>query len=202
MSTPPPFSVLNICMGNICRSPMMERLLVSAVRPRLGGQASELLLVHGAGTGGWHAGSQMDPLAARQLRRLGGDPTGFVARRLLPEHIEASDLVLTATADQSDFVAELVGDARERTFVFGELTRYLREIDLVALPPFAPNPDAVYARGVAIVEAMAKARGSAPPLVSDELDDPWGMGVASFSKVADVIEATVRRFASVLLGEV
>ena len=31
----PPFTVLHVCMGNICRSPMAERLLALAVRERL-----------------------------------------------------------------------------------------------------------------------------------------------------------------------
>ena len=29
-----PFTVLHVCMGNICRSPMAERLLSRAVRDR------------------------------------------------------------------------------------------------------------------------------------------------------------------------
>ncbi|MFD0787333.1 phosphotyrosine protein phosphatase, partial [Micromonospora azadirachtae] len=53
----PPFSVLHVCMGNICRSPMAERLLVLAVRDRLVRRgldpagADELVYSHSAGTG-------------------------------------------------------------------------------------------------------------------------------------------------------
>jgi low molecular weight protein-tyrosine phosphatase len=196
----PPFSVLHVCMGNICRSPMAERLLLLAVRERVGDKADTLVYSHSAGTGGWHAGEPMNPPAARELRRRGGDDAGFAARRLLGEHIDAADLVLTATAEQVDFVVGLRPDAGPRMFVFGEFGRLLSTVDSAALPLAAPEPDAVYARGVAIVEAADAARAGTPPEPADELDDPWGRGDSVFTRVAGEIDATVRPFAAVLLG--
>jgi len=103
----PPFTVLHVCMGNICRSPMAERLLALAVRERLarsgaGVDPETLLHSHSAGTGGWHAGEQMNPPAARQVHARGGRTEGFAARKLLSEHIDGADLVLTATDDLDD----------------------------------------------------------------------------------------------------
>jgi protein-tyrosine phosphatase len=196
----PPFSVLHVCMGNICRSPMAERLLHLAVRERVGDKADALLLSHSAGTGGWHAGEPMNPPAARELRRRGGDDAGFAARRLLGEHVDAADLVLTATAEQVDFVVGLRPDAQPRTFVFGEFGRLLSIVDSRALPPPSVEPDGVYARGVALVEAADAARAGALPEPSDELDDPWGRGDSVFQRVAGEIDATVRPFVRVLLG--
>src|SRR5436190_1104607 len=97
-----PFSVLHVCMGNICRSPMAERLLHQAARERVGDKVDELLLSQSAGTGGWHEGDPMNPPAARELRRRGGDGTGFTARKLRAEHLDGADLVLTATDEQDD----------------------------------------------------------------------------------------------------
>ena len=54
----PPFSVLSVCMGNICRSPMAERLLVVAARDLVGDAADDLILSGSAGTGGWHSASR------------------------------------------------------------------------------------------------------------------------------------------------
>nr|BFE62970.1 hypothetical protein GCM10020063_074960 [Dactylosporangium thailandense] len=176
-----PFSVLCVCMGNICRSPMAERLLVADALA-LGGSADELY-VHGAGTGGWHAGEPMDPQAARQVLARGGSVDGFRARKLLAEHVDASDLVLTATIEQVEFVAELRPDAAPRTFVFGEFGRLVRGLE----PPAGPT---VYERGVALVEAADRARAGRPALESDELDDPWGRADSYFSRVADEIRAT------------
>jgi protein-tyrosine phosphatase len=196
----PPFSILHVCMGNICRSPMAERLLVLAARDLVGDKADELLLVESTGTGGWHAGDRMDRSAARQVLARGGDVEEFRARQLAAAHIEAADLILTATGEQYEFVLGLRPDAVGRTFVLGEFGRLLREVDLAALPPAAPHPDAVYARGVALVDAVARARGTRPAEPTDDLDDPWGRGDAYFSRVADEIEETVRPLVAALLG--
>jgi protein-tyrosine phosphatase len=203
----PPFTVLHVCMGNICRSPMAERLLALAVRQRLARvpagaaapDADALVLSHSAGTGGWHDGEEMNPPAARQVRARGGDPTGFAARKLLSEHIDAADLILTATADQQDYVVALRPDAAPRTFVLGEFGRLLPMVDPAALPDGAPDPDAVNARGVALVEAVDAARRGAAPLPADDLDDPWGRGDQTFSRVADEIEETVVPLARLLI---
>ena len=59
MSTPPPgspaveppFTVLCVCTGNICRSPLVERLFVAGLVARLGSSPPDLV-VHSAGTWG------------------------------------------------------------------------------------------------------------------------------------------------------
>jgi protein-tyrosine phosphatase len=190
-----PFTVLHVCMGNICRSPMAERLTVLAAGPR-----HDLLYAHSAGTGGWHVGEPMDASAARQVRRRGASVDGFRARRLDRTHIDAADLVLTATEEQQQFVVSLRPDAAERTFVLGEFGRLLRTVP--PLPPLpASSPDEVYARGVALVAAVEAARGGRLPEVDDDLDDPWGRGDAYFGRVADEIEETVRPLVAALVGQ-
>lgn len=202
----PPFTVLHVCMGNICRSPMAERLLVLAVRERLGrlgvdlSRSDELLHSHSAGTGGWHAGEEMNPPAARQVISRGGDVDGFAARKLRSDLIDAADLVLTATADQHEYVVALRPDAAARTFVLGEFGRLLGAVDAAALPPLEATPEAVYARGMALVAAADAARQGASPLPTDDLDDPWGRGDQCFSRVADEIEETVHPLAVALLS--
>jgi protein-tyrosine phosphatase len=196
-------------MGNICRSPMAERLLIKAVRDRVAALpvgasmgaslADELVHSHSAGTGGWHAGEEMNPPAARQVHRRGGDAEGFAARKLRSDLIDGADLVLTATADQQDYVVALRPDAAARTFVLGEFGRLLVGVDLDSLPPAGSDPESVYARGVALVAAVEEQRAGTPPLPSDDLDDPWGRGDHTFSRVADEIEEVVRPLAGVLV---
>jgi protein-tyrosine phosphatase len=207
----PPFTVLHVCLGNICRSPMAERLLALAVRERLArrsagvpldaGSADHLVHSHSAGTGGWHAGEEMNPPAARQVRSRGGDVDDFGARKLRSEHIDAADLVLTATADQQEYVVALRPDAAGRTFVLGEFARLLAAVDTSDLPAAADplDPDVVYARGVALIAAVDKVRRGSSPLPGDDLDDPWGRGDQCFSRVADEIEEAVRPLAATLL---
>ncbi|AEB46999.1 MULTISPECIES: low molecular weight phosphotyrosine protein phosphatase [Micromonospora] len=201
----PPFTVLHVCMGNICRSPMAERLLVVAVRERLvrrdvdPARADEVLHSHSAGTGGWHAGEEMNPPAARQVVNRGGSTAGFAARKLRSDHIDAADLVLTATADQQEYVVALRPDAASRTFVLGEFGRMLATLDPATLPAAEATPEAVHARGVALVEAAHAARQGSALLPGDDLDDPWGRGDQCFTRVADEIEETVQPLAAALL---
>jgi len=197
-----PFTVLHVCMGNICRSPMAERLLVLAARQRLAkldetADLGELLLSVSAGTGGWHEGEEMNPPAARQIRLRGGDDAGFTARKLTTAHLAGADLILTATADQSDYVQALAPDAVARTFVLGHLGRLVRELD--KLPPASIDPAGFAAGAVALVEAVDQQRAGSEPLPTDDLDDPWGRGDQTFQRVADDIDEALYPLVDALL---
>ena len=194
-----PFTVLHVCMGNICRSPMAERLLTRAVRDRAGDPAEKLVRSVSAGTGGWHEGEEMNPPAARQVRARGGSVDGFAARKLRGDFLDEADLILTATADQFDYVVALRPDARSRTFVLGEFGRLLAGVDPAALPRADAGAESVHARGVAIVEAADRLRGDEPPRPGDDLDDPWGRGDQTFQRIGDEIEDSTVPFATLLL---
>jgi protein-tyrosine phosphatase len=73
------YSVLFVCLGNICRSPLAEAALrAEAQRLRLD------LIVDSAGTGNWHAGEAPDPRAQATARRHGVDISGLKARQVKP----------------------------------------------------------------------------------------------------------------------
>ena len=86
-------SVLLICLGNICRSPLAEAALRRAA-DALGLE----LRVESAGTADWHAGKPPDERAIAVVRRNGIDISGFRARQVTPadfyrfDHIVALDL--------------------------------------------------------------------------------------------------------------
>ncbi|MFI5889039.1 phosphotyrosine protein phosphatase [Actinoplanes sp. NPDC051513] len=195
-----PFTILHVCMGNICRSPMAERLLARAVRDRVGDAGDELIRSVSAGTGGWHEGEEMNPPAARQVRSRGGSTTGFEARKLRGDFIDEADLIFTATADQYDYVVALRPDAADRTFVMGEFGRLLGAVDTSTLPPADGDAASVHARGVAIIEAVHRLRGPDGPMPGDDLDDPWGRGDQTFQRIGDEIEDTTVPFAKLLLS--
>lgn len=70
-------SILFVCLGNICRSPMAEGAL-RAEAARLGLD----LIVESAGTGDWHAGQAPDARAQRAARRHGVEIGGLRARQV------------------------------------------------------------------------------------------------------------------------
>ncbi|GGQ38953.1 arsenate reductase/protein-tyrosine-phosphatase family protein [Couchioplanes azureus] len=200
----PPFTVLHVCLGNICRSPMAERLLLLAAGQRLAkldpaAEPGELLRSVSAGTGGWHEGEQMNPPAARQIRLRGGNVDGFAARKLTGADLREAGLVLTATAEQSDFVRSLAPGAADRTFVLGQFARLLRELDVAELPPGGTDPQAFTARATALVAAADRRRAGQEPLPGDDLDDPWGRGDQTFQRVADTLDEALYALVEALL---
>ena len=195
----PPFVVLHVCLGNICRSPMAERLLRHLVRERLGDAADAYVHSESAGTGGWHVGESMNAPASRELRRRGAADDGFRARKLLGAHVDGADLILTATAEHLDVVGELRPDASSRAFVLGEFGRLLADVDPIGLPTDDGGPTSVYERGIALVAAVDAARAGSDPKPEDDLDDPWGRGDVWFKRTAHEIEAAMSPFVALLL---
>lgn len=70
-------SVLFVCLGNICRSPMAEVALRAAAV-----EAGLALTIGSAGTGGWHAGDPADSRAVAEAARHGVDLTRHRARQV------------------------------------------------------------------------------------------------------------------------
>jgi protein-tyrosine phosphatase len=110
------FAVLFVCSGNVCRSPLAERLL----RTRL--VTPNPIACSSAGVRAL-AGRPMELHTARVLRELGGDPHGHVARRLTIEQIAAADLILTAEAAHRADVLALAPLAFRRVFTLREFVR-------------------------------------------------------------------------------
>lgn len=70
-------TILFVCLGNICRSPLAEAALRHAVA-----QAGIKAMIDSAGTGGWHAGEPPDRRAIAEARRHGIDITSYRARQV------------------------------------------------------------------------------------------------------------------------
>lgn len=78
-----------ICSGNICRSPMAEKMFAHQLEER---GLSGLVRVTSAGTGRWHAGSGAHDLTVDVLRAH-GYPTLHCAAEVDDDHM-AADLVI------------------------------------------------------------------------------------------------------------
>ncbi|MCW2614387.1 MAG: Tyrosine phosphatase, partial [Frankiales bacterium] len=113
------FRVLHVCTGNICRSPMAERLMRAGLAERLGADADRFV-VESAGTWG-HSGSPMEAHAHTTLASYGVDGADFRARELVAEHVAGADLVLGATREHRAAAVVLHPRAASRTFTLREL---------------------------------------------------------------------------------
>ncbi|WP_408055837.1 arsenate reductase/protein-tyrosine-phosphatase family protein [Streptomyces lycii] len=195
---PGTFRILHVSTGNVCRSPITERLTRHALSDRLGDTRG--LLVESAGTWG-HEGAPMEAHAATVLADFGADPAGFTGRELLDEHVIRADLVLTATRDHRAQVISMGHSAGLRTFTLKEFTRLVRAIDPATLPD--PEPDgAVVERARALVRAAAALRGwlLAPSPEADEVHDPYGAPITYFRSVGEEIQQALDPVVTALTG--
>ncbi|WP_144207285.1 low molecular weight protein-tyrosine-phosphatase [Mycobacterium tilburgii] len=101
-----PLHVTFICTGNICRSPMAEKMFAHQLRQRGLGDA---VRVTSAGTGNWHVGSCADERAARVLRAHGYS-TGHRAVQVDDDHLNA-DLVVALGRNHLRILQQLGVDA-------------------------------------------------------------------------------------------
>lgn len=87
----PQGSVLFVCLGNICRSPLAEGLFIRHAKRLTGGDG---LSAQSAGLGNWHAGNPPHPLAIAAASGLGADISGQRATRITHGLFDSHDLVL------------------------------------------------------------------------------------------------------------
>ena len=116
MSMKPISSILFVCLGNICRSPLAEGVFRAVWAER--GRGRDMLL-DSAATSGWEVGSAPDPRSIAVAMRHGIDISGQRARKVRREDFSRFDLILGM--DRSN-VADLkaLAPARDRVHLFLE----------------------------------------------------------------------------------
>ena len=145
-----------VCTGNICRSPIAEKILVAELA---GAGLSDRVRVSSAGTGAWHVGEPMDERAAEVLAGNGYD-TKHVARQVDAEVLGA-DLIVALDGSHSS--------ALRRTVPEPDRVRLLRSFDPDAADD-AEVPDPYYGGPNGFVEVVDMVRAAMPGLVEYVLD--------------------------------
>ncbi|WP_326568533.1 low molecular weight protein-tyrosine-phosphatase [Amycolatopsis rhabdoformis] len=144
-------SVVFVCSGNICRSPMAE--LVFRAKLAEAGLEDEVT-VSSAGTGPWHAGEPADRRAQATLRAH-GYPTQHVASEVNDTDLEA-DLLLAADEGHLDFLRGRVAEPGK--------VRLLREFDPTAKVG-AEVPDPYYGGDEGFEDVLAMLERAMPGLL-------------------------------------
>ena len=103
-------SILVVCEGNICRSPMGQGLLRHGL---------PLVEVSSAGLGAL-VGHPADPSAIRIMHEHGVDIENHVARQITVELCSRADLILVMDARQKRAVERLSMSARGKVYRLGE----------------------------------------------------------------------------------
>lgn len=114
-SSTKPFSVLFVCLGNICRSPAAEGVFTDLVKKR--GLDSKFK-IDSAGTINYHEGNEADPRMRAAAKRRG------IAITSISRPIRASDF--------KDFDLILAMDEQNKSDILGALERWIHREPLPA----------------------------------------------------------------------
>jgi protein-tyrosine phosphatase len=180
-----------VCTGNICRSPVMERLLAARLDDRLGAAGAARFEISSAGTWGM-VGESIAPEAAETLISMGGDPSDFAAREIAAEMIRDADLILTATRDHRRLVVTQEPRAAGRTLTVREFARLLAPVTPADVDGRVSTDDPVE-RMTAIV-ALALAQRGLVPLgdpVDDDIADPYRQDRSAYLRAASEIDTAL-----------
>ncbi|AJY77056.1 low molecular weight protein-tyrosine-phosphatase [Paenibacillus beijingensis] len=139
-----PVSVLFVCLGNICRSPMAEAVMRHLIEER--GLAGSIK-VDSAGTGDWHVGHPPHKGTRQLLEREGIRADGLIARQLRRGDLETFDYLVCM--DDSNVSGVLVAAAKHGLSASGKVFKLTdlvpdKGVDGVPDPYYTGNFDEVY----------------------------------------------------------
>ncbi|OLS96786.1 protein tyrosine phosphatase [Pseudonocardia sp. CNS-004] len=144
-------AVVFVCTGNICRSPIAEKVFVHELE-RAG--LAEAVHVSSAGTGSWHIGSPADERAVATLLAA-GYKADHVARQVDAEQLGA-DLIVALDRSHERVLRTMVPEP--------ERVRLLRSFDPDA-PAGAEVPDPYYGDADGFTAVLEMVRAAMPGMV-------------------------------------
>ncbi|MEV0298643.1 low molecular weight protein-tyrosine-phosphatase [Nocardia sp. NPDC050710] len=116
-----------VCTGNICRSPMAEKMFAHHLSEA---GLADRVRVSSAGTTGWHIGDDADPRTTATLRKY-GYPIGHEAAALGADHRDADLLIALDRGHERELA---------RLGIPSDRRRLLRSFDPDADGPDVPDP--------------------------------------------------------------
>jgi protein-tyrosine phosphatase len=168
-------TVLLVCTGNICRSPMASGFLTALLRDH----GVEGVRVESCGVSGWE-GSPATPEAVEAMRERGLDISRHVARKMTRGIIESADLIVGMASEHRDAVIRTARPAAERTFTLKELVHLL---DSAGPLPRESSSEARLRSAAVRANAVRDAYPDRD-LADEDVADPLGLGLESFRAVA------------------
>ncbi|MGO1544577.1 MAG: low molecular weight phosphatase family protein [Gulosibacter sp.] len=169
--------ILTVCTGNICRSPIAQRLLQQQL-PIAG------LTVLSVGVRAIE-GQPMTESGLEVARRVGvEEPESHRARQLRAQDVTAADLILTLDRTHRRRVAKLVPNASRRTFTVREFGALVTSMSILKVR--SSVADQPYPATAALQLALLK-RGMQPrPQHQEDYDviDPYGRAFEVYEQAA------------------
>ena len=109
-------TILCLCNGNYCRSPIAEGLL----RKQLEAHCDGRFRVTSAGTTRAQEGKPPDTRVIQVIRQRGAPGFTHTPHHVTPHEVAQADLILAMAAEHCDWIAEHYPEARARTMLLSE----------------------------------------------------------------------------------
>jgi len=130
-------SVLFVCLGNICRSPLGEGVLAHRLEQE---GLSDRVRVDSAGTGAWHQGEPPDPRSTDVAMRHGITLRGQ-ARLVRPEDFQEFDYIFAMDRSNLRDLRQLQPDGYENVLTLFRDFDPQQDGDLDVPDPYYGGPD-------------------------------------------------------------
>lgn len=98
--------ILFVCLGNICRSPVAEGVLLHLIDKH---QLHDKISVDSAGTAGYHINEAPDPRTVRNARKNGVDLSPLRARKFAASDFDLFDRILVMDENNLRDVRRMTG---------------------------------------------------------------------------------------------
>jgi protein-tyrosine phosphatase len=188
-----PVRILTVCTGNVCRSPVAERLLQAGLDQVLPGGFE----VSSAGTGAL-VGYPIQPLSAEIIQTYGGTAENFAARQLTPKILRGADLVLTMTSKHRGDVLQLDASLLKRTFTIREFARMLEALQQrdeqqyeAGDPPSRFNSNTEMWRALPARAASVRHLALAADPMDNEVVDPYRRSEEVYRQMEDELAPAI-----------
>ncbi|MEY3381767.1 MAG: hypothetical protein RL468_2365 [Pseudomonadota bacterium] len=126
-----PYSLLFVCMGNICRSPTAHGVFRHKVRAD---GLDALVTIDSAGTHNYHPGDPPDARSQAHAEKRGYVLSDLRARQITADDFDLHDLILVMDWDNLALVQEICPAQHQKKL------RRLTEFCLVSDSPVVPDP--------------------------------------------------------------
>ena len=126
-----PYSILFVCMGNICRSPTAHGVFRHKVKEQ---GLGHVVHVDSAGTHNYHPGSPPDDRSQEHAAKRGYQLADLRARQITAADFDLHDLILVMDWDNLALVQDICPSGAQKK------VRRLAEFCLTSDSPVIPDP--------------------------------------------------------------
>ncbi len=121
------FSILFVCLGNICRSPIAEGVFRHLVSGR---GLEDKFEVDSCGTGHWHEGQPPHQDSRKVAKKNGISLEGQIARQVTDEDFEQFDLLVAMDTSNLNDLKRMRGESKASIICLREYDHEEKDLDV------------------------------------------------------------------------